>query len=125
MWYYTFMAASAFLDHIKQYLGQTVVVMIDRPIGSKHPEHGFVYEVNYGFVPDTQAPDGEEIDVYYLGTDEPFTFDEGTCIAIIHRRDDDDDKLVVVPAGIEMSDREIQNAVYFQEQWFDSEIVKA
>ena len=29
------------------YLGQKVNVIIDRPLGSKHPKHGFLYEVNY------------------------------------------------------------------------------
>lgn len=118
------MSDNTSLELTKQYLGKTVEVMIDRPIGSKHPEHGFVYEVNYGFVPETQAPDGEEVDVYYLGVDEPFTLDEGRCIAIIHRKDDDDDKLVVVPGEIEMSDEEIMNAVQFQEKWFDSEVIR-
>jgi inorganic pyrophosphatase len=43
----------------KEYLGKEVQLSIDRPLGTKHPKHGFVYEVNYGFVPNTKAPDGE------------------------------------------------------------------
>ena len=38
-----------------QYLGKEVSIIIDRPLGSKHPKHGFVYEVNYGYVPGTQS----------------------------------------------------------------------
>jgi inorganic pyrophosphatase len=48
-------------------------------------------------VPDTKAPDGEEIDAYFLGIDKPVKKAQGKCIAIIHRLNDDDDKLVVVP----------------------------
>ncbi len=38
----------------KKYLGEKVKVKIDRPIGSKHPTHGFLYEVNYGFISNTK-----------------------------------------------------------------------
>ena len=51
----------------EQYLGKDVSIIIDRPLGSKHPKHGFVYRVNYGYVPGTQSADGEELDAYYLG----------------------------------------------------------
>ena len=36
------------------YLNQNVRVKVDRPLGSKHAKHGFIYPVNYGFVPDTK-----------------------------------------------------------------------
>jgi inorganic pyrophosphatase len=104
----------------KQYLNQTVKVVFDRPLGTKHPKHGFTYEVNYGYVPDTKAADGEELDVYYLGVNTPLTEAEGKCIAIIHRTNDDDDKLVIVPEGTHISDEEIIKQVHFQEQWFQS-----
>lgn len=108
-----------------KFLGETVRIEIDRPIGSKHPKHGFVYEVNYGFVPGTKAPDGEEIDAYLLGVNEPVEEFTGECIAVIHRKDDDDDKLVVVSESAkEISDEEILKAVNFQEKWFDSVIIR-
>lgn len=107
----------------EQYLGENVSIIIDRPLGSKHPRHGFVYEVNYGYVPGTQSADGEELDTYYLGVSRPLHIAEGKCIAIIHRLNDDDDKLVVVPeTRIDLTDSEIAQAVNFQERWFDSEI---
>lgn len=109
----------------RDFLGKTVAIKIDRPLGSKHPEHGFVYEVNYGFVPGTKAPDGEEIDAYLLGINEQVDEFTGNCIAIIHRMDDDDDKLVIVPEGAkEMNDEEILKAVNFQEKWFNSMVVR-
>ncbi len=108
-----------------KFLGKTVKIKINRPLGSKHPKHGFVYEVNYGFVPDTKAPDGEEIDAYLLGINEPVKKFTGKCIAIIHRLDDNDDKLVIVPENYhEISDEEILKSVNFQEQWFDAVVIR-
>lgn len=49
------------------YLGQPVRVVVDRPLGTRHPRMGFVYEVNYGYLPETTAGDGAEIDAYVLG----------------------------------------------------------
>ena len=108
-----------------KFLGETARIEIDRPIGSKHPKRGFVYEVNYGFVPDTKAPDGEEIDAYLLGVDEPVKEFTGICIAVIHRSDDNDDKLIVIPENFkEISDEEIMKAVDFQEKWFKSSVIR-
>jgi inorganic pyrophosphatase len=109
----------------KTFLGKTVKVTMDRPLGSKHPKHGFEYEANYGFIEGIKAPDGEDLDAYYLGVSEATESGEGVCIAIAHRRDNDDDKLIVVPVGVTLSDEEIMSAIHFQEQWFDTEIVRA
>ena len=116
--------ASKSLQIAKQFLGKEVEVMIDRPIGSRHPKHDFVYEVNYGYVPDVKAPDGENLDAYYLGASQPLEMARGVVVAIIHRLDDDDDKLIVVPQGINMTDEEIERRVAFQEKWFKHEIVR-
>lgn len=48
---------------------------------------------------------------------------EGNCIAIIHRTNDNDDKLVIVPNGVKISDKEIEKATYFQEKWFKHKIL--
>ena len=97
---------------------------MDRPLGSKHPKHDFIYEANYGYIEGVKAPDGEDLDAYYLGVGGPLERAEGVCIAIAHRKDNDDDKLVVVPEGVQLSDEEIIAAIRFQEQWFDTEIVR-
>lgn len=107
-----------------EYLGKAVTIKIDRKLGSKHPKHSFIYELNYGFVPDTVSPDGEELDAYLLGVDEPVETFTGRCTAIIHRTNDDDDKLIVVPEGKEFSDDDIRALTHFQEQFFESEIVR-
>lgn len=109
----------------RSFLGQRVTVYIDRPLGSRHPRWGFVYRVNYGYMPGVIAPDGEELDAYILGVEVPQTEYTGHCIAIMHRLDDDDDKLVVVPDGMHISDDDILAQTHFQEQFFDSCVLRA
>ncbi len=106
------------------YIGKNIKIKIDRRLGSKHPKHGFIYPVNYGFVPNTISGDGEELDAYLLGVFEPVEDYEGKCIAIIHRTNDDDDKLVVVPPGKNYSDDAIDALTEFQEQYFEHIIIR-
>ncbi len=113
------------LQLAKEFLGREVEVVIDRPLNSWHPKHGFKYQVNYGYLKGVRAPDGEDLDVYYLGVDEPISKAKGSVIAIVHRLDDDDDKLVVVPKGIKLIDEEIERQIKFQEQWFKHQILRA
>ena len=106
------------------YIGKYVEVKVDRPINSKHPKHGFLYEVNYGYVPNTKSGDGEELDAYILGIDYPIDKFEGECIGVIYRLNDDDDKLIIVPKGKNYTDEEIRKKTYFQEKYFESEIIR-
>ena len=108
----------------KSFLGQIVNVKMDRPLGSKHPKHGFIYPVNYGYIPNTVSGDGEELDVYVLGEFMPLQEFTGRVIAIIHRTNDDDDKLVVVKDGKNYTDEQIRALTEFQEQWFESIILR-
>lgn len=108
---------------IKDYLGKKVKVIVDRPLGSKHPNFDTVYPVNYGFVPNTKAADGEEVDAYILGVEKPIKEFEGKVIAIIHRIDDNDDKLVIAPENKDFSREEIKELTNFQEKYFKSEII--
>ena len=68
-----------------------------------------MYMVNYWFVPNTLAPDWEEIDAYLLGVFEPVQEFTWECIAIIHRTNDDDDKLVIVPKWKLYTDEQLHN----------------
>ncbi len=108
----------------QKYLNQTLTAIIDRPFGSKHPKHGFIYPVNYGYIPNTTSGDGEELDCYILGVFEPVEEFTGKCIAIIHRTDDDDDKLILVPEGKNYSDEAINALTEFQERFFKHEIIR-
>ena len=100
-----------------------VKVIIDRPMGSRHPEHGFIYPVNYGYVPGTLAEDGEEIDAYVLGEFEPLDSYEGIVIGIILRRDDNETKLVVSRHADRYGVDEIRALTEFQERFFDSHVI--
>lgn len=93
-------------------------------MGSKHPDFDWTYPVNYGYLPKTQAPDGEEIDVYVLGIDKPLKEFEGKVIAIVHMLDDNDDKLVVAPEGKDFDAEEIRKITNFQKKYFKSKIIK-
>ena len=106
------------------FLGKKVTVVMDRPMGSRHPRHVFVYPVNYGYIPGTVAEDGEELDAYVLGVDEPLGSFRGVCVAVIQRLDDADDKLIVVPPGHDVDDDAIRRQTYFQEQFFESRIIR-
>lgn len=108
----------------KKYLGKLVNVKMDRPLGTIHPKYGFVYEVNYGFIPNTVSGDGEELDAYVLGEHKPLDTFEGEVVAIIHRTNDDDDKLVVMKSGRNYTDEQIRALTEFQEQWFESVIIR-
>ncbi len=109
----------------KDYLDKIIKIKIDRPFGSKHPKHGFIYPVNYGYVPNTISGDGEELDAYLLGVFEPVSkYEKGNVIAYIHRTNDDDDKLIVVPNGINYNNDQIVALTEFQERFFDSVIYR-
>ena len=112
------------MENAYDYIGKIVKVKIDRPLNSLHPKHGFKYEVNYGFVPNTISGDGEELDAYLVGFYEPLEKAEGKVIAVIHRTNDDDDKLIVAPEDKEYSDEAIKALTEFQERFFESIIIR-
>lgn len=108
-------------------LGKEIRVKTDRPIGSVHPKHNnIIYPINYGYVPNLFAGDGEEQDVYILGVNEPVEEITVTIIAVILRSDDNEDKWVGVPAELLGKDIcyecNIKKAVEFQEQFHVSTI---
>ncbi len=108
----------------RDFLGKKVHVVMDRPMGSKHPKWNFIYSLNYGYIPNTISGDGEELDAYILGIFEPLKEFNGKCIAAIHRLNDDDDKLIIVPEGKVYSKEQIDALVEFQERFFEYEIIE-
>lgn len=73
-------------------IGDTVKIVVDRPLGSFHPEYkDMYYPINYGYIEGIMAPDGEE-------------------------------KWVVAPEGVTFTKEEIMEQVRFQEQYYQSEI---
>ena len=105
-------------------IGDIVKVIVDRPLGSFHPEHkDMYYPVNYGYIKGIIAPDGEEQDAYIIGEESPVEEFTGKVIAIIHRRDDVEEKWVVAPSELCFTKEEIWEKVFFTEQYYDSEII--
>ena len=105
-------------------LGNIVTITVDRPLGSFHPVHkDMYYPINYGYIKGIMAPDGEEQDAYILGVERAVQEFTGRIIAIIHRHDDVEEKWVAAPEGMTFTKEEIMEAVRFQEQYFQSEVV--
>lgn len=108
---------------VKSFLGKTVDLIIDRPIGSIHPEYpNLIYPVNYGYIPNVFSSDGKELDVYLLGVDIPVFEYTARIIGIIHRLSDAEDKLVAAPENVSFTKETIAEAVQFQEQYFNIKI---
>lgn len=106
-------------------LGKTVTVNVDRPLGSIDPKHdNLIFPVNYGYAEGTVGPDGEALEAYVLGIEEEMAEFTGTVVAVIHRIDEEDDKLIVAPDDVTLTDDDILEATYFQEQYFESEIIR-
>jgi inorganic pyrophosphatase len=105
---------------LDDWLGRTVDIVVDRPLGSAHPRQpDVVYPINYGYIPGTMAPDGHPIDVYVLGVDHPLKRCAAEVVAVIRRRDDVEDKIVAAMSG-EWDEESIKRATDFQERYFDS-----
>lgn len=108
----------------KKYIGQKVHVIVDRKLGSKHPNWGFIYPINYGYIPNVISGDDEELDAYILGVFDPVDSFDGICIAVLHRLSEDDDKLIVVPEGKNYTDEQINCLTEFQERFFYHSIIR-
>ena len=108
---------------MRDYIYKEVKVIMDRPLGSKHPKHGFTYPINYGYIPNTISGDGMEIDAYIIGESIPLKEYTGFVVAIIEREYDVEDKLVVCKDKEKYTKDEIQNFIQFQEQYFISRII--
>lgn len=109
---------------VRGFLGQTVTVMIDRPIGYIHhkPTYALTYPINYGYIPDVLGGDGEELDVYVLGIDRPVEQATVQIIGIVFRENDVEDKLIAAPEGMRFSADEIAEHIHFQERYYQTHV---
>ncbi len=106
-------------------IGKIVSEKIDRPLGSAHPRNpNMIYPINYGYVDDVYAEDGEKQDVYLLGIDIPISEFIGRVIAVYRRSDDVEDKWIVSYDGNDLSDAQIMKQIHFQEQYFRGELLR-
>ena len=108
-------------ESIKDYMGKTVHIVVDRPMGYRHGD--IIYPVNYGYVPGVMAGDNAEQDVYVLGPTVPLETFDGIVIAVIHRFNDCEDKWVAAEKTGMYSKEEIERILRFQEKYYVSEIL--
>lgn len=67
-------------------------VTIDRPRGCAHPVHpSIIYPIDYGFVPGTEATDGNEVDVFVGSADRGLV---GLILTVDYRKRDREFKLL-------------------------------
>ena len=116
-------------DDLSPRLGELVRVRVDRPAGSRHPEHpDMVYPTPYGFLPGSLSADGEETDAYLAGFGEELYLragDEvfGTVAAVVYRADDREEKLIVAPPNVFPSPEDLTAAAAFTERYFLSTLL--
>ncbi len=111
-------------NQVKSFLGKTVCIKIDRPIGYVHKKENYslTYPINYGFIPNIIGGDGEELDVYLMGVTKPVTEYIAKIIGIVHRHNDVEDKLIAAPESCIFYQNEIAEAINFQEKYYETHI---
>lgn len=109
---------------IRSWLGKTVTVTVDRPIGFHHVTKGIHldYTINYGFLPGVIGGDGEDQDVYILGISEPLETFTGRIIGVVRRKDDNEDKFIAAPEGLTFTAEQMKQEIFFVEKYFDSTV---
>lgn len=112
------------MSNLKKYLGKVLKVKIDRPLWTRHPEYGFIYPINYWYIPNTISWDWQEIDAYILGIYNPVNEFEWKCIAIIKRLNDNEDKLIIAPENFSFTNQQIISLTEFQEKFFDIKLIR-
>ena len=109
---------------VESYLGKTVTIGIDRPIGYVHHkgEKTLVYPIIYGYIPGVLGGDEEELDVFLVGVDAPVSEFTGRIVGIAYRADDVEDKLIMAPDGVIFTAEDMACAVQFQEKYYHTTI---
>ena len=121
----TFMTLEERHAQVESYLGKTITIGIDRPIGYVHHkgEKTLVYPINYGYIPGVLGGDEEELDVFLVGVNEPVSEFTGRIIGIAYRADDVEDKLIMAPEDSTFTAEQMAGAVQFQEKYYHTTIV--
>lgn len=109
---------------VQSYLGKTVTLSIDRPIGYVHQKETYTltYPINYGYIPGVLGGDGEELDVYLLGVEQPVKTYTAKIIGVVYRDNDVEDKLIAAPEGVPFTAAEIAACIHFQEQYYQTHV---
>ena len=110
-------------EKLETLLGKQIKVIVDRPIGSSHPEHSeIIYPVNYGYYSKIKAADGEYQDVYILNENKPLNEYVGKVVAVIERQKDIEDKLVISNRAVNRE--EIEQTLRFIEKYHPHKVIQ-
>lgn len=100
---------------------ELITVTVDRPIGSSHPDYpSLVYPVNYGYIEGCSDPGRGRTGCLYHRCGIYLLINLQAKNCHIHRKDDVGDKWVVAPENMPYTKQQIEEMVYFQEQYYDS-----
>lgn len=104
---------------------ELVAVKVDHPLGSTDEDSpSVVYPINVGYVINDKdlefKPVTDDQRVYLVGVDVAVDEYSGVLIAVARRRDDSGTVWVVAPENILYTKQQIEEMIYFKEQYYDS-----
>lgn len=99
-------------------LGKYARVKVTRPMYSKHPEYGFEYKLNYGFIEGVTDINGNKQGAYIMGIDHPIKEFDGRIIAIIKRNNMKGVEWIVASKNKKYIVNDICGAIDFAEGYY-------
>ncbi len=107
---------------LKSYIGKTLTIHVDRPIGSVRGKNRHaVYPINCGRV-ELPLYGAGELGAYLLGVDRPVYEFTGTVVGIVIHKNDNKDKIVIAPYDSTLDQAQIAEKIYFKEKYYQFEI---
>lgn len=104
---------------------ELVTVKVDHPLGSTDEDNpSVVYPINVGYVVNESDLGLQQYEgvqrAYLVGVDVAVDEYSGVLIAVARRRDDSDNIWIVAPENILFNMQQLEEIVYFKEQYYDS-----
>ena len=107
---------------MEELLGTEVQVVVDRPLGSKSPNHGTFYPLNFGYLPKYFIKE-KPIKAYVIGEYEPLESFTGYVVAIVERLNKPGCKVVVAKQKDKYTKDQIAALIEFRERYHQSKII--
>jgi inorganic pyrophosphatase len=102
----------------KEYIGQTVTIIIDSQMGTKHPKLGYYFPINFGHI------ENSKIEALVIGVFKPIQKFTGKVIAILSENSESKAFLIVAPNGKTYTDEAILALTEFRNNIFDVKIIR-
>jgi len=102
----------------KEYIGQTVNIIIDSHMGTKHPKLGYYFPINFGHI------ENSKMEAFVMGVFKPIQRFTGTVIAILTENSESEIFLVVAPDGKTYTDEAILAITEFRNNIFDVVVMR-